>query len=436
MKTHYPDIGLHVPSLLLPAQGVALETWAVIACDQHTSEPEYWAETRRLTRGAPSTLDLVLPEALLAEGDRDAAIAAIHGNMERHVADVLVEQPPGFMLVEREVGREQPRRGLIVALDLECYDHRQGARELIRCTEGTDVRRLPARAAVRRGAALETPHILVLLNDPDGTVIEPLFEAPGAVAYDFDLMQGGGRVRGWPIQDASRIEATAARLAAIRQGEPPMVYAMGDGNHSFAAARLVWEELRDAGAPADHPARHALVELVNIHDEALVFEAIHRLVAEVEPAALLGAMAEHFADAGLAIDRHETPAEWHEARNRAGAGHAIPFVQGTASGTIFGLARIESPDAQLAATTLQRFLDDRLPTLPSTPDLDFIHGEDTLLNLVKGHPDRIGFLLPTLNKHDLFASITRDGPTPRKTFSLGEAHEKRYYIECRRIQPD
>ena len=216
-----------------------------------------------------------------------------------------------------------------------------------------------------------------------------------------------------------------------------MVYAMGDGNHSFAAARLVWEELRDAGAPADHPARHALVELVNIHDEALNFEPIHRLVAEVEPAALLGAMAEHFADAGLAIDRHETPAEWNEARNRASTGHhAIPFVQGTASGTTFGLARIESPNAQLAATTLQRFLDDRLPTLRGTPDLDFIHGEDTLLDLVQGRPDRIGFLLPALDKHELFASITRDGATPRKTFSLGEAHEKRYYIECRRIRPD
>ena len=219
MKTHYPNIGLHVPSLLLPAPGIALETWAVIACDQHTSEPDYWTETRRLIGGAPSTLDLVLPEALLAEGDRDAAIATIHANMERQLAGgVLVEQPPGFMLVEREVGRRTPRRGLIVALDLECFDHRQEARELIRSTEGTDVRRLPARAAVRRGAALETPHILVLLNDPDGTVIEPLFEAPGTAAYDFELMQGGGRVRGWPIQDEIRIEATATRITRPAPG--------------------------------------------------------------------------------------------------------------------------------------------------------------------------------------------------------------------------
>lgn len=433
MKTHYPDIGLHVPSLLLPAQDVALETWAVIACDQHTSEPEYWTETRRLIGGAPSTLDLVLPEALLGQGDRDAAIAAIHRNMERNLANVLVEQPPGFMLVEREVGREHPRRGLIVALDLECYDHRQEALELIRCTEGTDVRRLPARAAVRRGAALETPHILVLLDDPDGTVIEPLFEAPGTAAYDFDLMQGGGRVRGWPIQDEFRIEATATRIAALRRGDPPMVYAMGDGNHSFAAARVVWEELRDAGAPADHPARHALVELVNIHDKALAFEAIHRLVADVEPTSLLTAMATHFDGADFSLDRYESATEWNDARNRANAGHAIPFVQGTTSGTTFGLARIASPNAQLAATTLQRFLDDRLASLPGEPDLDFIHGEDTLVDLVQDRPDRIGFLLPALDKHELFASITRDGATPRKTFSLGEAHEKRYYIECRRI---
>ena len=294
MKTHFPDIGLHVPTLLLPAANVPLETWAVIACDQHTSEPGYWAQTRHLVGNAPSTLDLVLPEALLGQGDRDAAIAAIHRNMERNLAHHLVEQPPGLMLVEREVGREHPRRGLIAALDLECYDHRQESLELIRCTEGTDVRRLPARAAVRRNAALEIPHILVLLDDPDGTVLEPLFEVPGTAAYDFDLMQGGGRVRGWPIQDESRIEATATRIAALRQGDPPMVYAMGDGNHSFAAARVVWEELRDAGAPADHPARYALVELVNIHDKALVFEAIHRLVADVDPNSLLTMMATHF----------------------------------------------------------------------------------------------------------------------------------------------
>ena len=439
MKTHYPDIALHVPSLLLPAANVPLETWAVIACDQHTSEPEYWAETRGLIGDAPSTLDLVLPEALLTQGDREAAIAEIHRNMERYVeSGVLVQQPPGFMLVERDAGGEHSRRGLVVALDLERFDHREGAQELIRSTEGTDPRRLPARTAVRRDAALETPHILVLLDDPKRTVIEPLFQDAGQLAYDFPLMQGGGRVRGWPIQDEARIEATAARIAALQQGDPPLIYAMGDGNHSFAAARTLWEELRDAGAPPDHPARFALVELVNIHDQALEFEAIHRLVAEVEPSALLTAMSDHFDGAGFTLERHESPTDWHAARQRASSepGHTIPFIQGSAAGVSYGLARIASPNAQLAATTLQRFLDDHLPGLKGTPDLDFIHGEDTLLGLVQDHPNRIGFLLPALNKHELFASVVRDGATPRKTFSLGEAHQKRYYIECRRILPD
>lgn len=439
MKTHYPDIALHVPSLLLPAANVPLETWAVIACDQHTSEPEYWAEARRLVGDAPSTLDLVLPEALLADGDRKAAIADIHRNMERYVeGGVLVEQPPGFMLVERDVGGEHSRRGLVVALDLECFDHREGARELIRSTEGTDPRRLPARTAVRRGAALETPHILVLLDDPGRTVIEPLFDSPGDLAYDFPLMQGGGRVRGWPIQDAERIEATATRIAALQRGAPPLIYAMGDGNHSFAAARTLWEELREAGAPPDHPARHALVELVNVHDQALEFEAIHRLVADVEPDDLLAAMTGHLDGAGFTLERYDSPTDWNAARQGASSepGHAIPFIQGSPAGIPYGLARIASPDAQLAATTLQRFLDDCLPKLHGAPDLDFIHGEDTLASLVQGMPNRVGFLLPALDKHELFASVIRDGATPRKTFSLGEAHEKRYYVECRRIQPD
>ena len=254
MKRHYPQIGLHVPTLLLPRPDVSMASWSVVACDQYTSQPEYWQETARLVGDRPSTLHLILPEAQLGRDDRAEAIAAINARMDRYVASgVLEAQPPGFMLVERAVGRAAPRRGLVVALDLDAFDYRPGAQELVRSTEGTDRNRLPARIAVRRDAVLETPHIMVLIDDPARTVIEPLFERDLASAYDFELMQGGGRVRGWRVDDAAMIDEVAGRLAALRAGEPPLIYAMGDGNHSFAAAKAVWEE--DPGDGAGGPSR-------------------------------------------------------------------------------------------------------------------------------------------------------------------------------------
>ena len=179
MRRDYPEVGLHVPTLLLPRPDVPKETWAVVACDQFTSQPEYWQRTRELVGDKPSTLHLVLPEAHLGQGDREQAVTAINGRMASYLAnDVLREQPPGFMLVERDVGRATPRRGLLVALDLEHFDYSEGAQTLIRSTEGTDAGRLPARIAVRQDAPLETPHVLVLIDDPQHTVIEPLFKLP------------------------------------------------------------------------------------------------------------------------------------------------------------------------------------------------------------------------------------------------------------------
>ena len=433
MKRHYPDIALHVPKLLLPAPGVPLETWSVIACDQYTSEPEYWDETRRLVGDNPSTLALILPEARLDAGDRERAVAGINRRMAEYLATgVLVEQRPGFMLVERDAGRDAPRRGLVVALDLECFDFRPGARQLIRSTEGTDPARLPARIAVRRDASLEAPHILVLIDDPDRTVIEPLFEHPLAAAYDVALMQGGGRVRGWHVDDAKLIDTVAARLAALRQGEPPMLYAMGDGNHSFAAARAVWEDVkRQVRSAPDHPARYALVELVNVYDDGLEFAPIHRLVDGVDPAQLAQELAAHFADAGYSHRSFGDRNAWRRACRAPAAGHRLPYL--TATG--FGLARIEQPRCQLEAASLQGFLDDFMGRNPNMR-IDYIHGDDALARLAAAE-GRTGFLLPAMDKHDLFKTVVRDGATPRKTFSLGEANEKRYYLECRRIrQPE
>ena len=430
---HYPDIALHVPTLLLPKPEVALPSWSVIACDQHTSAPEYWEETERLVGDNPSTLRLVLPEARLG-GDRDAAISAINRRMGEYLAaGVLEERPPGFVLVERDVGRAKPRRGLVVGLDLEAYDYRAGARTLIRSTEGTDANRLPARIAVRRDAILETPHILVLIDDPAGTVIEPLFERDWEPAYDFDLMQGGGRVRGWHVADGETIDTLATAMRHLRRGDPPLLCAMGDGNHSFAAARAVWDERKAAGATADDPGRFALAELVNIHDQGLEFAPIHRLLDAGSEAAAehaLTALARRYADAGCVRRTAADLEDWQRLRHAAAAepGHHIPYRTATERGVV----TVEAPHFTLAAATLQAFLDEHA-TGHRDISVDYIHGDDALTALA-AQPGRIGFFLPSMNKNALFETVTRDGATPRKTFSLGEAHEKRYYLECRRIR--
>ena len=435
MKRHFPHIALHVPTLLLPRTGLSLPAWSVIACDQHTSSPDYWAETARLVGDNPSTLRLVLPEALLAGADREAAIAAIHQCMaDCLTAGVLVEQPPGFVLVERDVGRDQPRRGLLVALDLEAFDYQPSARSLIRSTEGTDVERLPARAAVRRNAPLETPHVLVLIDDAERTVIDPLLQLELPTAYDFDLIQGGGRVRGWRVTGGAAIDGVARALAALRQGDPPLLYAMGDGNHSFAAARVVWDEIKAAGAPPDHPARYALAELVNIHDESLEFAAIHRLLDvgdEAATAMVFDALAKRFESARFVRRPIADAGQWQRMRAVAAAepGHHIAYR--TARGQ--GILTIADPPRPLAIGCLQAFLDDFVDSHPGAK-VDYIHGDDALIALA-GRPGHIGFLLPTMRKGELLPAVARAGPTPRKTFSLGEAHEKRYYLECRRLQP-
>ena len=433
MQRHYPEIALHVPALLLPRPGIPLAAWSVIACDQYTSQGEYWEEARRLVGETPSTLDLVLPEAHLRKGDPAKAISRINQRMARFLTDgTLVEYPPGFMLVERAVGRSAPRQGLLVGLDLERFDFRDGARELIRSTEGTDPSRLPARMAVRRHAPLETPHILVLINDPEGTVIEPLTRCDLPQAYDFELMQGGGRVRGRWVNEDRQIDATASRLAALVRGDPPMLYAMGDGNHSFAAARGIWEESKEREpAGNDHPGRFALVELVNIHDPALCFEPIHRLVDTLDTQALLQAMTKRFAHQRVRHRTYPDEGSWRQAcaegaKTRA---HRLPYR----TATTFGVVEIEEPGLKLETATLHACLDPYLEE-HGKASVDYIHGEDALAELCRTE-GRIGFVMPAMDKHDLFASVVEHGATPRKTFSLGEADEKRFYLECRRIQP-
>jgi len=438
-------LAMAVPTILLPKAAVDLRRWAVIACDQYTSEPEYWKAVDQIVADQPSTLRLIFPEVYLEEADSDARIAGINSSMDRYLAEgILAAQGQGFILLDRKTCHASSRKGLMVALDLEAYDYRPGTKTFIRATEGTIVDRLPPRIRVRKNAALELPHIMVLIDDPERTVIEPLFDENLMQVYDFELMQNGGHLRGWKVTQRSLIEQVGRALERLADKErfqkrydvtddQVMLYAMGDGNHSFATAKAIWEQIKaDAADPdeiMDHPARFALVELVNVHDPGLEFEAIHRVLFAVDPDELLGNAGNFYRQAGTPC-RVEWTADLSAANAAAAEAkscHAIPFV----AGDRFGLLRIDDPTLTLEVATLQNFLDDFMKNR-SRVRIDYIHGDEAVTRLGR-QQGNVGFYLPPVSKHDLFRTIVRDGALPRKTFSMGEADEKRFYLEARRI---
>jgi Protein of unknown function (DUF1015) len=438
--------GFRLPTLHLPRPGVDLARWAVIACDQHTAEPAYWADVARAVGAAPSTLHLVFPEVHLGAADTPERIARIQQTMRRYLAEGLLVERQGPVLVERTV-HGRTRRGLMLELDLEHYDYGAASRSLIRPTEGTIVARLAPRIEVRRGAELELPHILVLIDDPQRSVIEPLAAQRAALPclYATELMLGGGHVAGYAV-DGARADAAAAALAALARPEvfaaryglpadaPAMLFAMGDGNHSLATAKAVWEQAkRDPQAPAgaDDPGRYALVEVVNIHDEALDFAPIHRLLIGVH-ADLRRALDEAFG-ARLTITDLPSAAAMRERVAAAGAGGAVHVAGLVGPGAACAVVQVAAPAHSLAVGTFQAFVDE-LVERGGVRDIDYVHGDDALERLAR-QDAHAGLHLAGIGKSALMRHVVHSGPTPRKTFSMGEAHEKRYYVEARRIRP-
>lgn len=402
---------LHTAEILLPAPNVDLSKWAVVACDQFTAQPEYWEKARALAGDAPSALNLVLPEAWLGQGD--ARIPAIHAAMDRCLADgtLIPAVKDGFALVERETSAGT-RPGLVVALDLDAYDYKPGSKSLIRATEGTVLERVPPRARVRRDAPLELPHVMMLIDDPGDTVIGPLAAKKDALRplYDFELMLGGGRLRGWAVEGADA-QGVFGAIDALLAGADGLLYAVGDGNHSLAAAKMCWEDVAKTLTPEQrqsHPARFALVELVNLACPALRFEPIHRALTGVDPAALMAELCAYLKENGA----------------DAGAGDDLVAFDGAGREWRFQCA--EHP-----LRLLQAFLDDWLSRHPEAA-IDYIHGEDALRGLI-ARPDALGFMPRAFDKAELFGFIRRFGVLPRKTFSMGEATDKRYYVEARKI---
>ncbi len=406
-----------LPGEILLPKTADLERWSVIACDQFTSDPDYWVRVESFVGEAPSTLRLMLPEAWL---DRPELEAKIIRSMNDYLTEGLFEAlPASFVYLERTLSGGGLRRGILGLLDLEYYDYREDSCSPIHATEGLVTDRLPPRVRLRRAAPLELPHLVVFCDDPAMTVMTCAREHAGELLYDTPLMEGGGRVKGWHVSGAG-VAAVRAALAALGEEETlrrrygsadsPVLYAVGDGNHSLAAAKQVWEALRPTLTPEErlrHPARFALAELVDLHEPAMVFEPIHRVLFRTDPAAFLAEAERCFAPF---------------------RGRGRPFRCLTAAGALE--LTVEGTIGECIGRC-EAFVEDYRARHGGS--IDYIHGEAEAAALCR-EADRAGLLMPEMDKSDLFPSIIRSGALPKKSFSIGPARDKRYYLECRRIQ--
>lgn len=405
-------MSIFLPATILLPQSSDLEKWSVIACDQFSAQPEYWKRVREKVADAPSTLHMILPEAELGQPGEEKKVADIHAKMTEYLEEGMFKSyEDSFIYVERTLENGEIRKGLIGMIDLENYEYEEGASAPIRCTEKTVVERIPPRMKVRWEASLELPHVLLLCDDKEKLLIEPIAAQKKELKqlYHFSLMEEGGEIAGWLVTGCVLKQFEGAMERYQKKADSSVIFAVGDGNHSLATAKACYERLKKEHPREDlsqHPARYALVELENIHDEAQVFEPIHRFVFDTEPMPLLETLkGQCGAETGY-------PVEWH--------------AQGRS-----GIIYLNSSMGELAVGILQKFLDEYLKG--SKGKLEYIHGDDELKQLTKQR-NTIGFILPAMRKEQLFKGIEADGSLPRKTFSMGNAKEKRYYLECRRIQ--
>ncbi|MBQ4561024.1 MAG: DUF1015 domain-containing protein [Clostridia bacterium] len=390
------NIGFYPADILLPVN-YDYNKWSVVACDQFTSEPEYWRETAKITENVPSTYNLILPEAFLAS-DNSERIDSINREMAKYLDEGLFEEYKDAMIfVERTLPNGKVRYGIIGAVDLKEYDFSVGSKSLIRATEGTVLERIPPRVEIRRDAPLELPHIMLLIDDIQKTVIEPLKNADLTVLYDFDLMQGGGHLRGSLIpKDIQAVILDALQTLKASANDEPLLFAVGDGNHSLATARTCY-----LNEPNEFN-RYALVEVVNIHDEALEFEPIYRVLFNVDTNDFISKLSAAFPHGSKTI-------EWYTKETK---------------GTVYTNG--------LTVGSLQPFIDSYIKDNPGVM-CDYIHGIDSTLCLCKAD-NRVGLIFDGMDKSELFPFVCEKGSLPRKTFSMGEAESKRYYCEARKIK--
>lgn len=433
------SLGLRIPEIHLPNRSIDLKAWAVVACDQYTSDSAYWNSVEAAVGDLPSALRLVLPEIYLGRPDVSDRVGKIHAKMAEYLErGVLESKGECAVYVRRTTARSGLREGLLLAVDLERYDYSRGSKSLIRATEGTIVDRIPPRLAVRRQAPLELPHIMVLVEDRERQLIEGwgARRAELEKLYDVELMQQGGRVEGYRIDKIADIDRLLTQLMALleqakqrQHTDQPLFWAMGDGNHSLATAKANWEEVKralvDAGQAAEvtrHPARWALVEIVNVYSTGLRFEPIHRVVFTTRTAELANLLRTDPAAPTISpITESELKAllAGPDGQDKAG------YFDGGAFYAIHWPRAEQLPPA-LVDGLYQRFLE-----RDAEAKIDFIHGWDDAKQLAGS--GATAFFVPVLERDRLFARVGEHGPLPRKAFSMGDAEEKRFYMEARRI---
>jgi len=415
------DLGFAVPDILIPQQGTDLKKWAVIACDQYTSEPEYWENASKEAGDAPSTLNLVLPEVYLGTDKETEKLGSIAKTARSYLDDgILQSLGTGFILVDRATELHPSRRGLMAAIDLEGYSFEPGNKNICRATEGTVLSRIPPRVRIRANSPLELPHIMILIDDPQGITIEKAFdmaEAEGlAPLYDTDLMLGSGHIKGTFIPDNTPIaESIVNGLATLKANNADgLLFLVGDGNHSLASAKAHWENIRQNLSEEEkknHPARYALAEIVNIHDKGLDFEPIHRVVFNISAEEFIAKAKEFFKDNGM-----ETGLDSDDKQS---------FVVVTEGAEDVKIS-LANPPHTLAIGSVQMMID------ALGLECDYIHGEDSVRKLASA--GNTGILVPAISKSTFFGTVEKEGVFPRKTFSMGEAFEKRFYLEAKIIE--
>lgn len=411
--------------ILIP-QNIDFTKWSVVACDQYTSELGYWQDVKDIVSGSPSTLNIIFPEVYLEDGNSEERIEKINAVMEEYLSDGLFrEYKDTLIYVKRTQSDGKVRHGIVGKIDLEEYDFSKGSQSKVRATEGTIIERIPPRQRIRINASLEVPHILILIDDREKTVVEPLEAQAESFEklYDFDLMKNSGHIEGYKVTEQAKNNI----LSAIEElgdktkfeqkygvkGKGVLMFAAGDGNHSLATAKTCWDTIKKELTPEEiknHPARYALVELMNIHDSALEFEPIQRVIFDTDPEKLLRELIKYY-----------------NASYEDNGGQRIDYTYQGNEGSIY----ITETSSNLPVGTLQKFLDGYLAE--NGGRIDYIHGNDVVRTLAK-EPDTIGFMVDAMEKNDLFATVIKDGSLPRKTFSMGEAADKRFYLECKKIR--
>ena len=414
------ELGFAVPDMLIPQQGTDFKKWAVIACDQYTSEPGYWADCEKEVGEAPSTLNLVLPEVYLGTEKETEKLDSIAKTACRYLDDgILTSIGTGFILTDRATSLHPSRKGLMAAIDLEGYSFEPGNKNICRATEGTVLSRIPPRVRIRANSPLELPHIMILIDDPKGITIEKAFEMAKAEGikplYDTDLMLGSGHITGTFIPDGSAIaESIVNGLAALKsENSDGLLFLVGDGNHSLASAKAHWENIREGlseDEKKDHPARFALAEIVNIHDKGLDFEPIHRVIFGISGDEFIAKAKEYFKDSGIEINGDTN-----------GRQSFTVVCEGNEDVTV----SLSNPPHTLAVGSVQMMIDSL------GLECDYIHGEDSVRNLATA--GNTGVLVPAISKDTFFGTVEKEGVFPRKTFSMGEAFEKRFYLEAKKI---